>query len=96
MKVETKNYLEAKRNAWLRKEQKIADGDERTIGQRMLEMKNDIFAGDPTSYRLCVACGDYDDGGWTYYEDDGDAFHICAHCGAIQQMIGTQGDVPAI
>ena len=98
MQTATKNYLEGKRNSWLSKVAKITAGDDRAISQRMYQITADQFVGDPTSFRQCVACGDYAEGGWAIYEPgegDGRGYHICAKCGAIQQMIGTRGDVPA-
>lgn len=98
MKPQTKVYLESKRDAWNAKTTAIAAGDNQAILGRMHQISEGQFIGDPTSFRQCVACGDYASGGWSVYEPgegDGRGYHICAECGAIQQMIGTRGDVPA-
>ncbi len=98
MNAQTKSYLESKRNAWIAKTNAIAAGDNQAILGRMHQIHEDQFIGDPMSYRQCVSCGDYESGGWSMYEPgegDGRGYHICARCGAIQQMIGTRDDVPA-
>jgi hypothetical protein len=75
--------LKAKRNAWIRKMDKIEAGDIFQIKKRLWEISEDRFVGDPNVYFHCKVCNDRSRG-WVEYGADGEKdYEICIECGTV-------------
>jgi hypothetical protein len=75
--------LKAKRNAWVRKMDKIEAGDIFQIKKRLWEISQDRFVGDPNIYFRCEVCNDRSRG-WVEYGADGiKDYVICIECETV-------------